>query len=71
MQPYLTDEEIDLERLGPFVQSPSDYMSGRIRTYINDTKVHAHNHLPILPPRIKLNYGLWSMVYIMDIKMLI
>lgn len=30
MQPHLTDEETGLERLGPFVQSPSDYVSGRI-----------------------------------------
>lgn len=60
MQPHLTDEETGLERLGPFVQSPSDYVSGRIRIYINDTKVHAHNHLPILPPPHKIK--LWSMV---------
>lgn len=66
MQSDFTDEEIGLEKLGPF-RKVTVTVRDRIQLPQSD-KVHAHNHFPILPP-IKLNYGLWSMMCITDIKM--
>lgn len=68
MQPYFTDEEIGLETLDPFLQSPSDCSRRDPNLHVQSDKVHAHNHFPILP-LIKFNYGLWSVMCIMDIKM--
>lgn len=67
MQSYFTDEEIGLERLGPF-RKVAVTVRDRIQIYLNLTKSMLTTTSLYCPP-IKLNYGLWSMMCITDMKM--